>query len=71
VIDRLKDTGVKLHLSEVKGPVMDRLKRSSFLAELSGKVWLSQNDAFNTLSREEDAADRDAHINAETPRGWI
>lgn len=68
---RLKDTGVKLHLSEVKGPVMDRLKRSSFLAELSGKVWLSQNDAFNTLSREEDAADRDAHINAETPRGWI
>jgi len=68
---RLKDTGVKLHLSEVKGPVMDRLKRSNFLAELSGKVWLSQNDAFNTLSREEDAADRDAHINAETPRGWI
>lgn len=68
---RLKDTGVKLHLSEVKGPVMDRLQRSNFLAELSGKVWLSQNDAFNTLSREEDAADRDVHINAETPRGWI
>jgi SulP family sulfate permease len=68
---RLKDTGVKLHLSEVKGPVMDRLKRSSFLAELTGKVWLSQNDAFNMLSREEDAADRDAYINAETPRGWI
>lgn len=68
---RLKDTGVMLHLSEVKGPVMDRLKRSNFLAEISGKVWLSQNDAFNTLSREEDAADRDVHINAETPRGWI
>jgi SulP family sulfate permease len=65
----LKDMGVKLHLSEVKGPVMDRLKRSTFLAELSGKVWLSQNDAFNTLSREEDAADRDAYINAESPRG--
>ncbi|MDX2273810.1 MAG: sulfate permease [Hyphomonadaceae bacterium] len=68
---RLKDSGVKLHLSEVKGPVMDRLKRSNFLAELSGKVWLAQNDAFNTLSREEDAADLEAQMNAETPRGWI
>jgi SulP family sulfate permease len=66
---RLKDAGVKLHLSEVKGPVMDRLKRSNFLAELTGKVWLSQNDAFNTLSREQDAADRGAQINAEAPRG--
>ena len=68
---RLMDTGVKFHLSEVKGPVMDRLKRSNFLAELSGKVWLSQNDAFNALAREEDAAAEDACINAETPRGWI
>ena len=68
---RLKDAGVKLHLSEVKGPVMDRLKRSDFLPELSGKVWLSQNDAFNTLSREEDAANRDAHNDSETARGWI
>jgi SulP family sulfate permease len=68
---RLKDTGVTFHLSEVKGPVMDRLKRSHFLEELSGKVWLSQNDAFNALAREADAADRDAHVDAETPRGWI
>lgn len=64
---RLKDTGVKLHLSEVKGPVMDRLKRSNFLPELSGKVWLSQNDAFDTL-REGEAADSDAQINTEPPR---
>jgi SulP family sulfate permease len=68
---RLKDTGVTFHLSEVKGPVMDRLKRSHFLEKLSGKVWLSQNDAFNALAREADAADRDAHVDAETPRGWI
>src|SRR5690606_27739405 len=30
---RLADGGIKLHLSEVKGPVMDRLQRSSFLEE--------------------------------------
>jgi sulfate permease, SulP family len=27
---RLKAAGVTLHLSEVKGPVMDRLQRSAF-----------------------------------------
>jgi len=68
---RLKDAGVKFHLSEVKGPVMERLERSNVLAELSGKIWLSQNKAFNTLLRQEDSADRDAQIDAETPRGWI
>ncbi|MCE2890620.1 MAG: sulfate permease [Aquidulcibacter sp.] len=46
---RLKDGAIKLHLSEVKGPVMDALKRSHFLHELTGKVWLSQNEAFEGL----------------------
>ena len=46
---RLKDSGVTFHLSEVKGPVMDRLKRSHFLDLLSGKVFLSQFEAFRTL----------------------
>jgi SulP family sulfate permease len=32
--------GVGLHLSEVKGPVMDRLKRSHFLDDLTGEVFL-------------------------------
>ncbi|MGY6707633.1 MAG: SulP family inorganic anion transporter [Rhizobiaceae bacterium] len=43
---RLSDAGIKLHLSEVKGPVMDRLKRTDFLDHLSGRVFLSQFDAF-------------------------
>ncbi|MCB8889791.1 SulP family inorganic anion transporter [Vreelandella malpeensis] len=38
---RLKDSEVKLHLSEVKGPVMDRLKQSDFLDALTGRVFLS------------------------------
>lgn len=47
--ERLDLMGVKLHLSEVKGPVMDRLKREHFLSELTGEVYLSQYDAFRDL----------------------
>lgn len=42
---RLQDAGIRLHLSEVKGPVMDRLKRTDFLEHLSGGVYLSQYEA--------------------------
>ena len=31
---RMADAGIGLHLSEVKGPVMDRLKRTHFVEEL-------------------------------------
>ena len=44
---RLGDGGIGMHLSEVKGPVMDRLKRSHFLDELNGEVFLSQVRAFD------------------------
>ena len=47
---RLRDMGINLHLSEVKGPVMDRLKRSHFLDELTGRVFLSQYDAMVALT---------------------
>jgi SulP family sulfate permease len=47
---RLKDGGISFHLSEVKGPVMDRLKRSHFLKELTGKVHLSQYDAVSGIN---------------------
>nr|MDA3859482.1 STAS domain-containing protein [Roseovarius sp.] len=47
--ERLKEMNVHLHLSEVKGPVMDRLKREHFLAELNGQVFLSQFEAIQTL----------------------
>jgi SulP family sulfate permease len=46
---RLSDAGVQFHLSEVKGPVMDRLERSSLLKELNGRVFLSQYDAYREL----------------------
>ncbi|WP_333714155.1 SulP family inorganic anion transporter [Yoonia sp.] len=43
---RLGDLGVGFHLTEVKGPVMDRLKRSHFVDDLNGRVFLSQYDAW-------------------------
>nr|WP_295106025.1 sulfate permease [uncultured Caulobacter sp.] len=46
---RLKDAGVTFHLSEVKGPVMDRLQRSHFLQSLTGEVYLSQHEAIQRL----------------------
>ena len=48
---RLKDMGVGLHLSEVKGPVMDRLARSHLKRDLNGQVFLSQFDAWQALSK--------------------
>ena len=50
---RLSDMGVGLHLSEVKGPVMDRLRATHFLDHLNGKVFLSQFHAWQALARPE------------------
>lgn len=47
---RLRDMGVGLHLSEVKGPVMDRLQRAHLLSEMNGRVFLSQYDAWRALA---------------------
>ena len=46
---RLQDGGIKLHLSEVKGPVMDRLQKSHLLHDLTGQVFLSQYAAMKAL----------------------
>jgi SulP family sulfate permease len=66
---RLKDAGVTFHLSEVKGPVMDRLQRSHFLQALTGNVYLSQHEAICALKAQLAAerpfdpdANRGAHI---------
>lgn len=47
---RLKDKGIKMHLSEVKGPVIDRLARVDFETQLTGKVYLSQHEAWQDLN---------------------
>lgn len=50
---RLQDAGVQLHLSEVKGPVMDRLRRSDFLDRLSGRVFLTHHQAVEALRQDQ------------------
>jgi len=52
---RLSDMGVTLHLSEVKGPVMDALSRTDFLQHLSGQVFLSHHMAMCALAGDEPA----------------
>ena len=47
---RLGDASIGLHLSEVKGPVMDRLQRTHFIEELNGRVFLTQDKAFAEVS---------------------
>jgi len=49
---RLRDSGISLHLTEVKGPVMDHLKDTPFLQGLSGKVFLTHYQAIHELSPE-------------------
>ena len=48
---RLDEQGIKLHLSEVKGPVMDALRHIGFQETLSGTIYLTQFEAFEALNR--------------------
>ena len=48
---RLDEQGIVLHLSEVKGPILDKLQGTHFLQHLTGKVYLSQFQAWTELSQ--------------------
>lgn len=51
IAHRLGSAGIGFHLSEVKGPVMDALKRSDFFSTFQGEVFLSQFEAVTRLAR--------------------
>ena len=67
---RLKDADVRLHLAEVKGPVMDRLKHTEFCQEMTGQVFLSTYDAWRELRGESDGSlsQRCAELQMTPPR---
>jgi SulP family sulfate permease len=46
----LRHRGIGLHLAEVKGPVLDRLKASELLSTLNGRVFLSTAMAWDALA---------------------
>ena len=53
LIDSYRDAGVLIHLSSVKGPLMDMLERSHFLMHLSpGEVFMSPHEAVVELTGE-------------------
>lgn len=52
IAQRLRDAGVQLHLSEVKGPVMDRLQHTELMHQLSGQVFLTHYQAIQSLTPE-------------------
>lgn len=60
---RLHAAGIQLHLSEVKGPVMDRLKQSDFLAHFGGRVFISQFEALAELDPQTTRRARDLRRN--------
>jgi SulP family sulfate permease len=48
--DALREAGVELHLSEIKGPVMDRLRKSHLIEQLGPeRIHLSTHDAMRAL----------------------
>lgn len=52
IMHRLEAAGIKLHLSEVKGPIMDHLQRADLLDHLTGNVFLTHHQAMMALSPE-------------------
>ncbi|SDF61355.1 MULTISPECIES: SulP family inorganic anion transporter [unclassified Duganella] len=52
----MKRRAIGMHLAEVKGPVMDRLRNSTLLQQLNGKLFLSAANASDQLHSSRDVA---------------
>jgi SulP family sulfate permease len=52
VNSRLKDAGIAFHLAEIKGPIMDGLKKTQFLQDMKGRIHLTQYDAVHSIDPE-------------------
>jgi SulP family sulfate permease len=52
IASRLNDSGIALHFSEIKGPVMDKLNTTDFVKHLHGRVFLTNYQAVQTLTPE-------------------
>ena len=47
--ESLEELGVTLHLAEVKGPVMDKLKETEFFAKMKGQIYFTTDIAMKEL----------------------
>ena len=50
VSENLAEVGVTLHLAEVKGPVMDKLKKTGFYSNMTGQVFFTTDIAMKELA---------------------
>jgi SulP family sulfate permease len=50
--ESLRSVSIKLHLSEVKGPLMDRLADTAFAQELSGQIFFTTDEAMQILDQD-------------------
>ena len=47
--ENLREIDVTLHLAEVKGPVMDKLKETTFYRNMSGKIFFTTDIAMKEI----------------------
>lgn len=47
---RLADGGIEMHLCEVKGPIMDNLKKTKFYQEIEDRVHLTHYQAISSIN---------------------
>jgi sulfate permease, SulP family len=52
VNSRLKDAGILFHMAEIKGPIMDGLKKTQFLQDMKDRIHLTQYDAVKSIDPE-------------------
>jgi len=52
IASRLKASGIALHFSEIKGPVMDKLRTTQLIQQLHGRVFLTNFQAIQALTPE-------------------
>ena len=52
--DNLNEVGVTLHLAEVKGPIMDKLKETDFLRGMHGEIFFTTDIAMKNLAQRHD-----------------
>ena len=50
--ESLRSVSIKLHLSEVKGPLSDRLADTAFAQELSGQIFFTTDEAMQILDQD-------------------
>ena len=48
--ENLDEVGVTLHMAEVKGPVMDKLKETGFYRNMSGQIFFTTDIAMKELA---------------------